>query len=138
MPDIWPSIWPSIWRARPAPLVEFGLIGLAKVELHIGALQSQQEPPLLLSNADRALIAANVTGGKPVPQPAGGTSDKFDVGTRHSDLLVELAQRGLLELLSETHTALGKLPTATAGAAAEKHLTLATHQDDADVRAKAV
>src|SRR5882757_7581377 len=76
---------------RPPPLVEFGFIGLAKVELHIGALQSQQEPPLLLSNAHRTLIAANVTGGKPVPQPAGGTSDKFDVSTRHSDLLVELA-----------------------------------------------
>jgi hypothetical protein len=41
-------------------------------------------------------------------------------------------------LLSDTHAALGKLPTATAGAAAEKHLTLATHQDDADVRAKPV
>jgi hypothetical protein len=51
---------------------------------------------------------------------------------------MELTERGLLELLPDAHTALGELPTASAGAATQKHLALAAHQDDADVRAKAV
>jgi hypothetical protein len=51
---------------------------------------------------------------------------------------VELAQRSLLELLSDPDTTLRELPTATTGAATEKHFALAAHQDDADVSAKAV
>jgi hypothetical protein len=41
-------------------------------------------------------------------------------------------------LLSGANAALWKLPTATAGAATQKNFALATHQDDADVSAKAV
>jgi hypothetical protein len=51
---------------------------------------------------------------------------------------VELTERRFLELLSDSHAALGELPTASAGAATQKDLALASHQDDADVSAKAV
>ena len=71
-------------------------------------------------------------------QPAGGAADKFDVISRHSDFFEELAVGGIFEPLTDTHAALGKLPTPPAGAASEKNFALAAHQDDADVRAEAV
>src|SRR5581483_10658131 len=122
----------------PAPLIEFRLIGLAKVELHLRAFQAQQEPTLLLSDAHRVLIPANVAGGKTVPQPSGGAANKFDVNPRHSDLFVQLAVGSVFEWLSDTNAALRKLPTPTASAASQKNFALAAHQNDADVRAKAV
>ena len=122
----------------PAPLIEFGFIGLAKIELHLCAFQAQQEPTLLLPDAHRMLIPANVAGGETVPQPAGGAADKFDVISRHSDFFVELAVGRVFEPLADAHTALRKLPTPAAGTASEKNIPLAAHQDDANVRAEAV
>ena len=119
-------------------MIEFRLISLAKVELHLRALQAQQEPTLLLPDAHRMLIPANVAGGQTVPQPAGGAADKFDVIPRHPDFFVQLAVSSVVEPLTEADTALGKLPTPSAGAAPEKNVALAAHQNDANVRAKAV
>src|SRR4029077_12546336 len=109
----------------------------AEIEADLGALQAQQEPALLLADAHRMLIAPDVARRQPVTQPAVGVADEFHAGGGETDLLIELAVQGLLGPLSGAHPALGKLPAAPAGAAAEEH-TIAVHQDDADVAAKTV
>src|SRR5580700_2550006 len=64
-------------------------------------------------------------------------ADELHLRLLEADLLLELAVQGLLGRLSGAHPALGKLPAAPAGAAAEEHL-IAVHQHDADVAAKTV
>ena len=83
----------------PAPLIEFGFIGLAKIELHVRTLQAQQEPTLLLPDTHRMLIPANVAGRQTVPQPASGAADKFDVISRHSDFFEQLGRMVDLDTL---------------------------------------
>jgi len=109
----------------------------AEIESRFCALQPQQEPALLLADAHRMLVAADVARRQAVAQPTARMADELDLRLPEADLLIELAVQGLLGRLSGAHPALGKLPAAPAGAAAEEYL-LAVHQDDADVAAKTV
>ena len=85
------------------------------------------------------LIAANVAGRQAVAQPAAGAPDQIDIRLRESPISSSSSRySGLLERLARAHPALGKLPAAAAGLAAEKHLAAVPHQDDADVCAKTV
>src|SRR5260370_25344015 len=121
----------------PAPWVKFRLAGAAESEPDLGALQAQQEPALLLADAHRMLIAPDVARRQPVTQPAVRVTDEFHAQLGETNLFIELAVQGLLGRLSGAHSALGKLPAAPAGAAAEEHL-IALHQHDADVAAQTV
>ncbi len=64
-------------------------------------------------------------------------ADEFHLRLVETNLFIELAVQGLLGRLSGAHPALGELPAAPAGAAAEEYL-FAVHQDDAHVAAKTV
>src|SRR6059058_4679185 len=63
---------------RPAPLVEFRLAGAAEIETDVAPFRAQQEPALLLTDAHRALIAADVARRQAVPQPPGRLADELE------------------------------------------------------------
>src|SRR5256885_12246383 len=83
------------------------------------------------------LVAADVARRQAVAQPIARMAEELDVRLFEADLLIELTVQGLLGRLSGAHPALGKLPAAPAGAAAEEHL-IAVHQHDDDVAATTV
>src|SRR6185312_5900330 len=132
------ALFHRVPEARPPALVELRLIRAPEIKPHRLAAQPQKEPALLLADAHRLLVAAHVARRQPVAQPASGVPEELDISLNEPDLLVELAENGLLETLALAHAALRKLPAAAARAPAEEDLARAAHQHDADIRAKAI
>src|SRR5580658_2492952 len=119
----------------PAPAIELRLAGPAEIEAHILRGESQQEPTLPLADAKRPLVAADVARGQPVAQPLARPAEELHAVAPDSDLLIELAEHGVLDLFPLAHPALRKLPATPAGPSPEKHLVL-VQQHDTDVGTK--
>src|SRR5882724_6365456 len=77
--------------ARPAPLIEFRFVGAVEREAGVFSLQPQQEPPLLLADADRVAIAADEFLGKAIANPLARATDQLHVRAGEADLFVQLA-----------------------------------------------
>jgi hypothetical protein len=122
----------------PAPGVEFGVVGGAKVEVPVVAGELQQIPDLLLS----LVMAARVTADEPirhlVAQPVTGTGDDAHMLRMETDFLVQFPEHGLLGTFAAIDAALRKLPGMGADAFAPENLVSLVEQDDADVGPEAV
>jgi len=121
----------------PPPLIEFGLGGPAEIERRVRSSQTEQEPPLLLTDDHGPAVTTHVFRGKPVVHPTGRLANEIDILRREPDLFIQLAIRGFCEGLARANSALRELPAPAAYLPPEKYLALAMHQNDADVCAKA-
>ena len=113
---------------------------LARVDLHVVfiAEQAQQEPPLLLTDADRARPAPDVSTGKAVTQPVARLSHELDMFVRQPELLLELAIQGVDRGFVRPDTALRELPGVLADSARPQHATRIVVDDDSDVGSESV
>src|SRR5262249_13170185 len=111
--------------ADPAPAIELRLTGTGEIELHLVALHAEQEPALLLADARRLLIAADVARRQPIPQPVAGTPHQAHIVGREADLFVQLAEDCLLRLLPDAHATLRELPPASTGAPTQEYAPVA-------------
>src|ERR1700688_1777525 len=107
---------------HPAPTVKFGFRGDIEAKIRIRPAQAQQEPALLLTQAERPHIVAQITLRQAVTQPMARAADDLHVLWRKANLLVELAIKRILGAFTATHATLGKLPAAPTRTAREKHL----------------
>ncbi len=102
------------------------------------AYQAQQEPDLLLANADLALVVADGAGRQPITQPAGRGPQHFDMFGQQAGFFAQLAVHGLDRRLIRVHPALRELPAVPAHPARPEHPAIRAHQHNADVRSVTV
>ncbi|KAG1253455.1 hypothetical protein G6F65_017461 [Rhizopus arrhizus] len=119
-------------------MVEIGRVGV--VQLHMGfvAGQAQQEPDLLLADADLPLVAADGPRRQLVAQPAGCRAEHFHMLRQQAGLFLQFTIHGLDRRLVGIHATLRELPAVPAHTSCPEHLTILPHQHDADVRSIAV
>src|SRR5690606_12786629 len=122
----------------PPAAVEFGLVRQIEAQTARVAIELQQKPSLLLADADRSLLAPDVSLRQAVAQPAPGLADQLDVVRLEAHLLAQLAVPRGLRALVRPDASLRELPPSTAAPAGDQHASGAVHQDDADVRAIAL
>src|SRR5690606_37081770 len=94
----------------PAIAVELGLLGHIEPEPLRGRDELQQEPALLLADAERPALPADIALRQPVPQPALRHADQLDVARLEPDLLAQLPKHRGLRALLGADAALRKLP----------------------------
>src|SRR5690606_18830622 len=122
----------------PAPAIEFRLAGQIHAYPGVIAEQAQQEPLLLLADAQRLAVGAHQALRQPVAQPAPGAGQDAHVVGIMADLLVQLAIQGLLGGLIGIDAPLGKLPGVLVDAARPEYLPDIVGQDDADIGAETI
>src|SRR5690606_5361969 len=125
-------------EVHPAPVVEFR--GGGEVEPHVtfAARQPQQEPDLLLPDADKTFVAADGAFRQAVAQPPGRGTEHLDMPWQEAGLLVQLPVHGLDRRLVAVHSPLGELPAVTAHPARPEQAPIAVHQHDTHVGAVAI
>src|SRR5690606_20501099 len=119
----------------PAAAIEFRLVGHVEAQAVGLAVQMQQKPALLLPDAYRGLLAADVALRETIAEPAPRLADELDVAGPEADLLVQLPVHRGFRALVRPDPALRELPAAPPAPAGDQHAPVAVHQDDADVRA---
>ena len=102
------------------------------------ARQPQQEPTLLLTDAQRSLMASHQIVGKSIGQPICREASDANVRSRQADFFFELPKQGHLRFLATLDTSLRELPAAVTDAPPQKNTAVAMHQQNADVGAKTV
>jgi hypothetical protein len=110
----------------------------AQVQIPVVTDQLQQEPDLFLAFLMSARIAADEPVGHLIAQPVSGTGQHLNVLRVQSNLLMQLAEHGLLGIFAPVNATLRKLPRVGTDTLAPKYLTSLVEQDDADVGPKAV
>ena len=123
---------------NPANAIELGF--LAAIESHpvFARPEPQQEPALLLANAQRPGVPANKFVGKTITQPVPGYAEHLDVLGLETDFFTQLPVHGLLRVFTLEDATLWKLPAFRTHAPAQQQLVLGVHEDDTDVRSKAL
>ena len=94
----------------PAPGVELGVRGGAQIQIPVVAHELKKKPDLLLAFVMSARIAADEPVRHLIAQPVAGSGQHLDVLWVQSDLLVQLAEHGLLGVFAPINAALRKLP----------------------------
>src|SRR5690554_6244531 len=117
----------------PAAAVELGLLRQIEAKPARVAIELQQEPALLLPDADWRALAADIFRRQPVAKPVARLADQLDVVPSEPDLLVQLSVHRRLGALVGLDAALRELPAAAAASAGDQDAPLAVHQDDSDV-----
>ena len=102
------------------------------------AHQPQQEPDLLLADADMAFSMADGTVRQPVAEPAWGGAKDFDMLGEQAGFLAQFAVHGFHRRLIGVHAALRELPAIPVHASRPEHPAVLVHQHDAHVGAKPV
>src|SRR6056297_4095757 len=126
---------------HPAPAVELGRMAQVEAQPLLGGDETQQEPALLLADADRVVAlapAADVALGQAIGDPVPGGTQDPDVVALEAEFLVQLPEHRLLRALAPVDAALGELPPLAPGAAGQQQTAGVVRQYDADVRAEAV
>jgi hypothetical protein len=119
----------------PAPVVELGLVGRVQAQIRLGAGELQQEPHLLLADADDPVLATHRPVRQPVTQPAGRDPEHGHVLGREAGLLAELAVHGFQRRLVGVHPALRELPAVAAHAPGPEHPAIRVPEHAAHVGA---
>jgi hypothetical protein len=113
---------------------------IAAIEAHpiLVRDQPQQVPALLLADADRPVVLADIAARQPVSQPAARRAEHADILVRQPDLLLELAEHRFPGALALQNPALRKLPAGAAGPPGPEDAARVVREDDADVGPEAV
>jgi hypothetical protein len=119
--------------SHPAPSIELGFSGMIETKIALFALDPQQEPDLLLTDADRPAAAADEALRQPIAQPAAGGAEDADLLFAQTDFFLQLPIHGLQRGLVGTNAALRELPGILANAPPPEQLTLIIAENDADV-----
>ncbi|MNI52629.1 hypothetical protein D3C73_1074250 [compost metagenome] len=122
----------------PAPMIELGRVGMVQADVRLVTGQAQQEPDLLLADADLAFIAADGPRRQLVAQPARCRPEHFNVLRQQPGLFLQFTIHGLDRRLVGVHATLRELPAIPAHTSCPEHLPVLPHQHDADVRSIAV
>src|SRR5690554_5208828 len=95
---------------HPLPAIEFRALGMIQTNIGLIGDQAQQEPDLLLTDAQRTLARAHEAPGKAVTQPAWCCSQYLDVLGAQPGFLFQLAEHRLQRRLVRPHSTLRELP----------------------------
>jgi hypothetical protein len=131
-------VFQRIPEVDPAPVVKLGLVGQVQAQVRLGAGELQQEPHLLLADADHAVAAPDRALRQPVAQPAWSHPEHGDVLRLQAGLFLQLAVHRLQRRLVGVHPALRELPAVTPHAPRPEHATVGVHQNDADIGSETV
>lgn len=118
---------------HPAHAVKLGLIGAIEPQTILVADQSQDEPALLLADAQRRAVLADEAVGESIAEPVACNAENIDIARLKPDLLVKLAKHCLFSGLALEHTALRELPAFRTHTPAEQQLVVGVREDDADI-----
>jgi len=122
----------------PTPGIELRVSAGTQADVGIAPHQPQQKPDLFLAAVGVAPLALDPVLGHLVTQPTAGAADDADVLRLQADFFEELTVHGLLRRLAVLDSALRKLPGMLSYPLAPENLVARIHQNDADVRPKAL
>src|SRR4051812_3771399 len=122
----------------PAPDVELGMLVRVEPECRFLAEEPQQEPDLLLADADGPLVRPHESLRQLVAEPSRRRSEHLDVMRLQAGFFLELAVHRLGRRLVAAHAALRELPAVPADSARPEHAAIFLQEDDADVRPVAI
>src|SRR5690349_7258953 len=94
----------------------------------LGTDQPQQEPSLLLANAQWIAVAPKILSRQAIAQPIACRRHQLDVMLLEADFLFQFPIQCLLGRLIATHAALRKLPSPAAGTTTEEYLPIVANQ----------
>src|SRR5689334_25227740 len=96
--------------------------------------EAQQEPDLLLADADRPFVRAHEALRELVAQPAGRRAEYLNVMRVQAGFFLELAVHRLDRRFVAAHAALRELPAVAPDPTRPEHAAIFLQEDDADVR----
>ncbi len=118
-------------------MIELWLVVDIQPDIRVIRQHAQQEPFLLLADADGILTLADKALRQAIAQPATRGGEHLHGLGHQADFLVKLAIKGLLGGFSRVDTSLWKLPgIAAAYPARPQHLTPVVRQEDAYICAE--
>lgn len=119
---------------HPTPAVELRSIAAIQLDRLIVANQTQHEPHLFLTDANRFAVPADIPARQSVAQPPARLSHDLDMVGQQAHLFLKLAEHRLLWRLVRLDAPLRKLPRILPGAAGPKDAPLSITQDNADIQ----
>src|SRR5690606_33178341 len=132
------DMFAGIPEIDPAPEVKLRLLVCIQPEMSLISGETEQKPHLLLTDAGRPHMVADIAVGQPVTQPSGRGAQHFDMLGTKPGFLFELAVHRFDGGFVGAHAALRKLPAIPIDPACPENAAIVPDQDDAHVGSVAI